>query len=223
MVYEALPPIMDPERALALAYAPVGKREALGLLWRLDEQLGRIVATTTDSMVGQMRLTWWHDALSRLGSGDAPAEPLLQALSAVPGLSGTALTPLIEGWEMLLDPLPLDTEALANYADNRGGGLFAAAAAVLGAEEVSGLREAGSIWALADLAFHIRDRTTAERAIARACAIRVPPHRWPRSLRPLGALFALARRDTAAGLHRPRRPGSPARVARLFVHGLTGL
>lgn len=220
---ETLPPIADPERALVLAYAPAERRETLGLLWRLDEQLGRIVATTTDPTIGQIRLTWWHDALAKLGEGEAPAEPLLQALVAVPGLDGPALTPLIEGWEVLLDPLPLDAEALTAYADGRGGGLFAAAAALLGAGEVAGIREAGRLWALADLAFHIGDRTTAERALAAARAVQVPPQRWPRSLRPLSALVMLARRDAEAGLDRPRRPGSPARVARLLVHGLTGL
>lgn len=217
-----LPPIADPERALVLAYAPADRREALGLLWRLDEQLGRIVATTTDPMVGQMRLTWWHDALAKLGEGHAPAEPLLQALAAIPGLDGKTLTPLIEGWEVLLDPLPLDTDALCTFAEGRGAGLFAAAAGLLGGGEAPGLGEAGRLWALVDLAFHISDRITAERAIAVARAITLPNH-WPRSLRPLGALATLARRDAAAGLDRPRRPGSPSRVARLLVHGLTGL
>lgn len=218
-----MPPIADPERALVLAYAPADKREGLGLLWRLDEQLGRIVTSTSDPMVGQMRLTWWYDALTKLGEEETPAEPLLQALAAAPGLSCAALTPLIEGWEMLLDPLPLDAEALSTYAEGRGGGLFAAVAALFGAGEGPDVREAGQIWSLVDLAFHITDRTTAERAIAAARAIPVASHRWPRSLRPLGALAALARHDAAAGLDRLRKPGSPARVARLLAHGLTGL
>lgn len=218
----ALPPIADPERALVLAYAPADRREALGLLWRLDEQLGRIVTTTTNPMVGQMRLTWWHDALTKLGEGEAPAEPLLQALAAAP-LYGKTLAPLIEGWEMLLDPLPLDAESLATYADKRGGGLFAAAADLLGAGEATGIREAGRLWALVDLAFHISDPTTAERAIAAARAVQLPRRNWPRSLRPLVALTKIARHDAEAGLDRGRRPGSPARVARLLVHGLTGL
>ena len=33
-------------------------------------------------MVGQMRLAWWREALGRLDSAPAPAEPVLQALAA---------------------------------------------------------------------------------------------------------------------------------------------
>ena len=71
-------PIVDPERNLVLAYAPVRARAALATLWRLDERLGGVVATTSEPMIGRIRLAWWREALERLDQGGPPAEPLLR-------------------------------------------------------------------------------------------------------------------------------------------------
>jgi phytoene synthase len=206
----------DPERALSLAYAPAGARDALAALWMLDEQLGAIVARTENPTVGQMRLTWWHDALQGLRTS-RPIDPVLVALADASRIDPAGLLPLIDGWEVLLDPLPLPDEALAAYAAGRGGALFRVAAMLLGGSgENAG--KAGRLWALTDLAFRISDQTTAERALvlARANAARA---RLPG---PLAVLTALARRDLRQGLDRPRRQGSPARVMRAMIAGLTG-
>ena len=58
--------IADPERRLALAYAPRDRRGALAVLWALDERLGSIVAATREAMLGEIRLAWWRDALAGL-------------------------------------------------------------------------------------------------------------------------------------------------------------
>jgi 15-cis-phytoene synthase len=207
------PAIADPERALSLAYAPPLVRPALSLLWRLDEQLGSIVARTESPAVGQMRLTWWHDALSTVRSA-RPVDPLLVELAAIPAIDPASLLPLIDGWETLLDPLPLSEEFLERYADLRGGTLFAVAGAWLGAK--CDVRAAGRLWALVDLAFRVRDRTTAERAL------RLSPAALDRLPGALAPLAALAARDVRRGLDAPRRQGSPVRVARALWAGLTG-
>jgi len=206
--------IADPERALSVVYAPRAMRPALSALWRLDEQLGSIVARTDNPAVGQMRLTWWHDALRTLGKA-RPVDPLLLDLADAPAIDSTALLPLIDGWEVMLDPLPLSDEALGRYADARGGTLFSMAGRMLGAAS-DRVRAAGRLWALADLAFRISDRTTAERALALAPALAGP---LPK---PLALLAVLAARDVRRGLDRPRRQGSPGRVARALWAGLTG-
>src|SRR6476620_2456312 len=92
----------DPERALALAYAPKEKRAALAALFGLDELLGAIVSRTENPSVGQMRLTWWHGALGSLHAS-RPVDPLLNALAAVPDIEPASLLPLIDGWEALLE------------------------------------------------------------------------------------------------------------------------
>ncbi|GAO38623.1 hypothetical protein SCH01S_16_01420 [Sphingomonas changbaiensis NBRC 104936] len=206
----------DPERALALAYAPSSRRPALAALWALDEQLGAIVARTENPAVGQMRLTWWHDALQSLGTA-APVDPVLVALADASAIEPTSLLPLIDGWEALLDPLPLPEDSLATYAAARGGTLFGVAAKLLGGAPDAAER-AGRLWALVDLAFRISDRTTAERALALASAYAMP-ERLPKAL---AVLTALAGRDLRRGLDLPRRQGSPRRVARAMLAGLTG-
>lgn len=207
-----LPPIADVERALSLAYAPAAKRRALGLLWRLDEQLGSIVARADNPAVGQMRLTWWHEAL-RTARETRPVDPLLLALAEERAIELDPLLPLIDGWEVLLDALPLVPEALAQFAELRGGTLFKSVADVLGVAH-GPIEPAGRLWALTDLAHRISDRETALRALALAQSVsgRLP--------RPLAVLTALARWDRS---NAERRQGSPARVTRAIVAGLTGL
>ncbi len=209
----SLPQIADPERALSLAYAAPGARGALALLWTLDEQLGSIVARTDTPAVAQMRLTWWHEAL-KTSRTVRPVDPLLVALAGEQRIDLESLLPLIDGWDELLEPLPLSVESLLRYADLRGGTLFAAVSRLLGGGDAP---EAGRLWALVDLAFRVSDRTTAERALDLA------PHARESLPRPLALLTALARYDRRRGLDRPRRPGSPGRVLRALAVGVTRL
>lgn len=222
----SLPALSDPERALSLAYAPPAVRPALALLWALDEQLGGIVASTSQPAVGQIRLTWWHDALAGLRTRPPPAEPLLCAIAAEDRIDPAALLPLIDGWEALLDPLPLDSAAVALHAASRGGTLFAAGAGLLGRADpdaVHRARAAGQLWALADLVHRISDGETAARARAAAAPLLAArAGSWPRSLRPLGLLAGFARRDLALPPGRPRRQGAPSRLLRALAFAVTG-
>lgn len=209
------------ERDLALHYAPAAARVGLAALFALDARLGAIVRTTTDVMVGQLRLTWWFEALERLDDAPPPAEPILTALAAhvLPaGVSGAALAGMVAGWEALLDGERLEETALATFGRERGARLFAAAAAVLGRDDAR-VAALGEGWALADLAARWREgetRTTAIR-LARTRLAESFGRPWARELRALGALGLLARSDLAGG-----RAGSPARVGRLLMHRLTG-
>lgn len=201
MVNASATPGRDAERELVLSYAPVAARAGLAALLALDDRLGGIVATTTEPVIGQMRLTWWFEALERLDTAPPPAEPLLQALAAAvlpAGVRGAELAGMIDGWEPLLtEPAP-DSAACAR---ERGGRLFAAAARVLG-EADARIEPLGAAWA------SVQQGAAMEHLFARP---------WPRALRPLGALALLAASDLAGG-----RPGSPGRVTRLFWHRLTG-
>lgn len=213
-------PVDDPDRRLVLLYAPASRRAALAALWALDEALAQVLRTTTQSMVGQMRLTWWHERLSALGDSAPPAQPVLTALArhAVPaGATPAMLAQVVEGWEELLEGGRLPAEAMERHGRLRGGALFACAAAVLGASR-DPAAAAGTGWALADFARHASDpqeriaaRRLADAALAEALGVR-----WSRAGRPLGALAALAARDPAE----PR--DAPARVWRALRHRLTG-
>jgi phytoene synthase len=208
---------LDPDRQLALAYVPAATRPAVEALWSLDASLAAILATGSQPMISQLRLAWWRDALERLDSAPAPAEPVLRALAAhvLPKVSGAELAAMEEGWLALLSGQALTEEELARYAALRGGLLFGYSARLLGGPDFPVAR-AGALWALADLARHSR----------RADEVKMPPPesqmRWPRTLRPLGMLAMLARRDLERLGRKPEKAGSPARMLRMIRHRIGG-
>ena len=205
-------PVADPEVRLVIAYAPAAVRPALAALWGLDARLAGILRTTTEPMVGQMRLTWWHDAVGR--PGEITGEPVLSALAAA-GVEPVLSQRIVEGWEALLDGE--DVTALGDFASGRGGGLFAAAAAAIGADDV--MTDAGAGWALVDLARHHSRPEVQRRALVLAAErLAIAPARWSRAARPLAMLTKLARRDLAG----PEPQGSPRRIAALAALALIG-
>ena len=159
-------------------------------LWTLDATLGTIVATTTQPLVGQLRLTWWHEALSGLGKSTAIGEPVLEALAgdviAAGRVEATALALLVEGWEALLEPMPLDQIWLEAYADGRAA-MFDLSAAILGRPSD---RPSARGWALTDFALRCSDDVTAGRAWALAASALSDAcvSTLPRSLRSLARL-----------------------------------
>lgn len=213
----------DAERSLALSYAPPASRAGLSALFELDATLGHILRTTREPLVGQMRLTWWHDALCALDTAPPPAQPVLQTLAGAVlprGVTGVQLAGMIDGWEALLDD-PLDGEALARHAELRGAGLFGLVSMTSGAGSSAGVAALGRGWAYADVAANLRDAGVASLARQRAVdALREGMRAWPivRAIRPLGALALSARMDLAA----EAPPGAPRRVARLAWHRLSG-
>ena len=208
----------DPERDLALAYAPDdGRRAALSALLALDAALGDVVRSTTQPALGQIRLAWWREQLAKLDSAPPPAMPVLEALAAdvLPrGVTGVDLSRIVDGWDVLIEEEALDDDALDRFGAGRGGVLFAAATSVLGGDRAAAER-LGRGWALFDLARHQSDAATAARADrlaseALAGSLRGAP-------RPLGML-ALSARLELAGVPQ----GGPKRAARLMWFGLAG-
>ena len=217
MVNVTVTAIDDPERALALSYAPRDRRDAVAALFALDAALGQVLRTTREPMVGQMRLAWWREALARLDSAPPPGEPVLQTLArdVLPlGPTGHALATIVDGWEALLGAL--DERAAVDHGRSRGGTLFEQAGVVLGAAG-DPLAEAGQGWALADLAAHLSDDALAARARAMAAPLLTDAtvYRWSRNGRALGALAHIARMNLVG-------PATPWRIVRLAWHRLTG-
>ena len=217
MVNVTVTAIEDPERALALSYAPRDRRVALSALFALDAALGQVLRTTREPIVGQMRLAWWREALARLDSAPPPGEPVLQALASevLPlGPTGQGLAAMVDGWEILLGTV--DERAIADHGRLRGGILFQQAGTASGAAG-DPFAEAGQGWALADLSSHISDPAMAAlaRELAAPWLATAARHRWSRAGRALGALALIARLDLVG-------PATPWRVARLAWHRLTG-
>ncbi|AUW60332.1 hypothetical protein C1T17_14490 [Sphingobium sp. SCG-1] len=183
------------------------------LLWAYDARLADVVRTTREPMVGQMRLTWWHEVLSDDAQVKGLGDPLVDALRAEPGIMAArdGLLAMIDGWEILLDPLPLDEAALRSFAEGRGRGLFRALDAVADTK-------AGALWALWDLSGHIGDRTTAQRAVEVAREYLPAKIKGNKALR-LAA--GLARHDIVRGRAGPSEltPRLYARLLRIAVFG----
>ncbi len=173
-------------------------------------------------MISRIRLAWWREALEKLDHAPPPPEPLLRDIAehVIPtGITGAELAEMEQGWASLLSPDPLTDEELALHARARGGALFRLSARLLGGTH-PGVEPAGEAWALADLARRSGNQQEAASALA-AAATREFGTGWPSTLRPLGMLAVLARRDSRR-LGKLERPGAPARLFRMITHRLTG-
>lgn len=209
-------PAQRPDTELAISYALRG-RAGVAALFALDDRLADIVRRASDPLIGQMRLTWWREALEALDRAAPPAEPILRALAehALPlGMSGGALAAITDGWEALLEE-PFGGDAIERHG-TRGAALFAALAKIIGTSD-GPIAEAGRGWALADLAAHLGNVGDREEAAGRArrhLAV-ARAHRWNRAGRTIGALALLAEQELE---------GAPParRVARLLWHRLSG-
>jgi len=212
----------DPDRQLALSYADAAVRPALDAVFALDDTLAAILRSTREPLVGQMRLTWWYEALGRLDTAPAPAEPILMALqrSVLPrGVSGAMVATLTDGWDVLLEPV-LDAAALSRFAHDRGRRLFELVSVLLAVND-DRIGAAGEGWALADLTLGLSDAKDREAARSRAITVldEAMQGRWPKRARVLGAMALTARFDVSVP---SPPPGSPKRVGRLAWHRLTG-
>ncbi|WP_313809336.1 hypothetical protein [Sphingobium sp.] len=185
------------------------------LVWTLDARFARLVATTSEPMIGQMRLAWWNDALTDESGVKGQGEPLIDAMRKLEMAPPHGLSQWLDGWEALIGEVDL----LA-YAEGRGGGLFRALA---GRDDIpSWLVQAGAVWALWDLAGHIGDGAVAGKAVAMARAhLLTGKPVWPGEWRPLRIAYHLARHDIEKGHFSP--PGlTPALYLRLMRVALMG-
>lgn len=213
--------MIDAERRIVLTYAPTpAAAAALAALFALDDKLAETLRTTSEPMLGQIRMQWWQDALVNLDSAPPPPEPVLQGIARdvlCEGVTGTEVGQIVEGWRVLLES-ELDDAALRTHGV-RGRTLFALAGRVAGAETTDPLEQAGEGWALADLTGKLSDpaeaaaaRRIAGVALAEACSVR-----WSRNGRALGAMAHLARMDLAGVA-----VGSPKRTFRALWHRISG-
>lgn len=215
---------LDPFRRLVVAYAKRPDRLCYVLLFALDSRFAETIRSTSEILIGQMRLTWWRDILTKPIAERPTGEPLVALINKVEQ-SGTDLTPLLnllEGWEYLLDDFPWNDRQFEQYATKRGGGLFSF---VLGGGRAltDDQRKEAHAWALWDFARHCSDAEM--RALAfEKCGNLIDgatPVHFDRSGRPLSILCKLVRSDVTKGsltadLYRPRV------ASRIIWHGVTG-
>lgn len=182
----------DRDRWLATQYAPAGLRPALFAVHALDLEFAKVAATTTDAMLGEIRLAWWRERLAGLDAGGVPAQPVLRALAdaVLPrGVTGATLAGLEDGW------LALAAGDVARHVTLRGAALGSVLAVLGGSDPAVGAMLA-TAWAAGEAARAGHDVFAA------------PVDRAPPDLRWLAGLAALGARDVAR-----RQPPEPRATA----------
>jgi phytoene synthase len=171
---------------LALSYAPARYRPAWAGFFALDARLAALVRSAREPMVVQIRLAWWREQLSGLGSTARTDEPLLAELAAL-GRGGAALAHLADGWEAVLldDEGPAAAEQLAEARSLAVIGLFEAQSAE------AALRRAVTAWSLGEYR-PPADATQADASLQSGLTL-------PRRLRPVQLLGGLGRRAVLHG------------------------
>ena len=187
--------------------------------------MGDVVRTTSEPLLGSIRLAWWRERLEELDAGGpAPAEPRLQAVQRdlLPsGIAARELAALEGGWLRLFDPFPWDV-GTSEAIWFRGRRLFALGGQIAGVASEE-LEASGGLWALVDAARHCSDPRSRAMLIeqARTFAKGLAGARFPAPARPLTMLAALAARDALRG--EPfEQQGAPARIALMLRHRLSG-
>ena len=213
---DAVPPL-----GLLLAAHAGGQAARHRALWAFDARLAKVARTTSEPIIGQMRLAWWNDVIDDAVGIKGQGEPVVDAMRATGAIAAPGLLAVIDGWEILVVEPDIDVQGLRDYATGRGGGLFRALAD--GTQAPDWLAAAGQVWALWDLAGHVGDEALAKAAIALAVEWlpQVDGARWPRGWKPLRIAFTLARQDVLAGKGAPRGM-TPALAGRLLRIALVG-
>lgn len=188
---------VSPEAELAVAHSSARVREGVRTMFALDARLARIVSATNEPMLGQMRLAWWREMLGKPVTQRPRGDAVLDAIGEHwPGCEA-ALSAMIDGWEhMLAEPF---AEADARrFAAGRSTPWGALAERVGAGGFRAACERAGRRWALADAAAHIAPGD--ERDVLLALATQPDGSlRFPKPLRGLAVLDALARRAIARG------------------------
>ncbi len=215
---------MTADLNLVQLYVPAEKRPAFAALFAVNDALGDVLRSTSDAMVGRIRLAWWRERLDELDQGAVPAEPRLAEAARLllpAGISGADLAGLEVGWAHLLEPFPWP-ELSAEATWFRGMRLFGLGARLLDRSDEQ-IQAAGGLWALVDAARHCSDARSRALMIDRArhFSKAVAGKRFARPLRPLSMLAALALRDL--GRWPAIEPeGTPGRALTLLRHRLSG-
>lgn len=198
------------ELELALAYTPAPLRARLRAALALDHKLGRIVAATTEPMLGQMRLAWWRDTLSRPVEERPSGDEVLDAVGLHWKGLELPLVRLVDGWEVLVTTEELDTKAIEAFGEERG----AFFESLHDGGQTDRIVSAAFRWAVADAAASVSDNKERTNLIEAGLGRRQGDGSIPRALRGLAVLEALALRALRAG-GRPLMEGRSASLVAL--------
>ncbi len=159
----------DKDRYLCTLFAPADKREDLFALYAFNLEVARTREAVSESMIGQIRLQWWREAIEGIHAGQPRKHAVVETLNEAihrHDLPRAPFDALIDARELdLEDAAPRDMAELIAYAEATSSGLIALALDVLAVRDQAA-REAGAqvgvAWSLAGLLralpFHARGK-----------------------------------------------------------------
>jgi phytoene synthase len=212
-VTEESPDILLPEAGIALAWSPPEVRAPLSIAFQLDRRLARIVARTSEPMLGQMRLAWWREMLGTSVEARPRGDAVLDGIGAHWQGREEALAAMVDGWEVLVTSERLGYEEAKTFGMLRGEFFSALAPQEKGIVQ-DRLAAAGYRWALADAASAVSDPEERDTLVSVGLARTHLGGSFPRVLRGLAVLDALALRALRRG-GRPLMEGRGAPIAAL--------
>ena len=139
---------------MVLAYASPRLEAPLGNLLRFDGKLSRLVAGVSEPTLGQVRLAWWRNELSRdRQDGNASVvDPLLSSLLATWDGYEQALVAMVDAWEELLTERPWSEGVSERFQAGHAKAFAALSGFADGNENGLALASHGSEWARAKFA-----------------------------------------------------------------------
>ena len=154
--FNALLQKSDPDRRMAALFAPPAVRQRLFTLYAFNQEIARIAEATSESLIGEMKLTWGRDAVEDLYADPAKVRrhDVTEGLAALTGL--LPRDDLLDMIAARLDDVTArpftDLGDLIDYVDRTSGTLMRLALAVSEVEtdEVMS-RSAGRAWGLTGL------------------------------------------------------------------------
>ena len=121
---------VDPDRWLASRFIADPKARAdLIALYAFNYELARVAGGVSNALMGEIRLTWWREAMDEIAAGQPPRKhPTVEAVAAA-GYPLKALAEMAEARMADLDAAPFETEAeVLAYLDATAGAVMMLAA-----------------------------------------------------------------------------------------------
>jgi phytoene synthase len=145
---------VDPDRWLSSRFVEdAGQRADVVAIYAFDHELARAPKVASNPLLGEIRLTWWREALDEIYEGrHVRHHPTAQALAEVVKRHGLAREPLeamIDARYRELDATPMSGAEAVAWAQETAGRAAEVAARILdaaGAAERA--RSGGALWAL---------------------------------------------------------------------------
>jgi phytoene synthase len=148
----------DPDRWLASRFvADAAARADVVALYAFNLELAHVAEAVREPLAGEIRLTWWREAVDELFAGRPPRRhPVVEALAAAIASRDLPAAPfeaMVEARfaDLAAEPFA-DLAAIERYLDETAGALMGLAAAALAAPDAAAVVPAARAWGLAGLA-----------------------------------------------------------------------